>query len=124
MAARHDHDDGGERDDAASHSECAERTAAVPLGADRDHGVSGRDQRDGGRERRADASAVVVARPDGADLTGAITSALERPTVLPDAASFARWTAAYIEDRITELHKVLSHILDGKRTRRPAQQQS
>ena len=66
------------------------------------------------------AGAVFVARPDGADLTGAITSALERPTVLPDARSFKPWTAPYIEDRFIELHGVLSHIVDGKRKRPPA----
>lgn len=61
------------------------------------------------------ASAVVVARPDGADLTDAIISALERPATMPDARSFAPWTAPYIEDRIAELHSRLADIVDHKR---------
>lgn len=63
------------------------------------------------------ASAVVLARPDGADLTDAITSAFERPAAMPDARSFTPWTAPYIEARIAELHSLLAEIVDGKRAK-------
>jgi glycosyltransferase involved in cell wall biosynthesis len=61
------------------------------------------------------ADAVVVARPDGADLTDAITSALARPAALPGARAFTPWTRPFIEERIAALHSTLADIIDGKR---------